>query len=89
MSILLCASADAPFTTKGSTFDRFCAECGGRVMIAASGRRRLLEDPELSIMCLTCYAKRKPEEEDTFSLAATPDELSREKAEPNAWRKRN
>jgi len=58
-------------------------------MIAASGRRRLREDPDLSIMCLPCYAKRKPEADDTFSLAATPDELAHEKPEPNAWTKRN
>ena len=58
-------------------------------MIAASGRRRLREDAELSIMCLPCYAKRKPEEDDTFSLAATPEELKHEIPEPNAWTKRN
>ncbi len=58
-------------------------------MVAASGRRRLAEDPELSIMCLPCYAKRKPEEDDTIALAASPEELAHEKAESNAWRKRN
>jgi hypothetical protein len=58
-------------------------------MVAASGRRRLLEDLELSIMCLACYARRKPEADETFTLAATPEELAHERAEPNAWRKRN
>jgi hypothetical protein len=58
-------------------------------MVAASGRRRLSQDPELRIMCLPCYAKRKPEADDTFTLAATPEELASEKAEPNSWRKRN
>jgi hypothetical protein len=58
-------------------------------MVAPSSRRRLLEDPELSIMCLGCYAKRKPEADDEFTLAASPEELKSEKAEPNTWTKRN
>jgi DNA-directed RNA polymerase subunit RPC12/RpoP len=84
---LICAPADALWTVPGSTFDRTCARCGRKVMIAPSGQRILREYPDAVIRCETCIPR-----DATFELAAgTPKEALREARtmQPNLRRLRN
>jgi hypothetical protein len=55
---LVCERADQPMTLADSTFDRFCVECGERVMVAPSGNALLRSKQDIKILCLPCYLPR-------------------------------
>ena len=87
--MLVCARATEPVTTRGSTFDRHCGQCGARVMISPSGQR-VLKSKKPRIICLQCVAAYRGPHIDVWA-AASPEELEREKRDaiPNVHRERN
>lgn len=91
-AILICAPADAPMTVPGTIFNRFCATCGERVMIAPSGQRILREYPDATIQCGPCFETKPDPEITTVEIAAgNLEEALREAAaaHPNLRRNRN
>lgn len=76
---------------EGTTFDRACAQCRARVMVAPSGRAMLARNPETVIICIDCAVSMMAETGGTVELAATAAEIAREvrTSQPNTWRKRN
>jgi len=90
---LACAPAEAAERmVAGSTFDRSCAQCRARVMIAPSGRAALARTPETVVICYDCaIAQMAATGQGTIELAAPAAEIAREirTTQPNTWRKRN
>lgn len=90
--ILVCARADADWTTRGSSFDRTCAKCGWHVMVAVSSQRFLKKRPETPILCEQCWlALGGLGPEDEVRLPDKPEAVAEEirGAVPNNWSKRN
>lgn len=54
--VIICATADAKYMALGSTFDRRCARCAERVMLAPSGRKVAINTPGAEIICSACFA---------------------------------
>jgi len=92
MRVLVCAPAQAAAMVEGTTFDRACAQCAARVMVAPSGRASLARNPETIIYCYDCaMAAMEKYGNATIELAGTAAEIASEvrSAQPNTWRKRN
>jgi hypothetical protein len=87
---LVCVRATAPMTAPGSTFDRSCARCKYRVMIAPTGQALLKKMPRMEIVCAQCFLESSEPTED-IRLAGDPETVLQEvmNAEPNRWRNRN
>ncbi len=88
---VICAPADFPNTVRGSTFDRLCSKCSGRVMLAPSGQKMMEQHPNADILCFYCFLLGEVPGEPVGLTAATIDELRAEIAStvPNTWRMRN
>jgi hypothetical protein len=94
-ALLVCASADAPFTTVGSIFTMTCEQCGARLMLALSGQRFLQKHPEALLICMTCWlsgdAKDTPGDVLTTEgeVAKSLSEVAWYEIKPNLRRTRN
>jgi hypothetical protein len=90
-AILVCALADAKWTNPGTIYDRKCADCGRHVMIAPSGQKRLLKDPDIVITCACCFMKHITPDTSFDFAAESLEELRREfdTTVPNLRRYRN
>jgi hypothetical protein len=88
---LICAPAHAASMVAGTTFDRDCARCRARVMVAPSGQAMLARNPETVIICFDCAIRMMAETGGTVEFAATATEIASEvrTVQPNTWRKRN
>jgi transposase len=85
--------ADSEFCTVGTKHDYFCANCGARVMLAATTQRLLKGHAGAQIVCTACMASILPHlpEGTQGELAASPEEIAREisGAIRNPYRTRN
>lgn len=89
---VVCARADSPLTVPGASFDKFCSQCGARVMIAPTGIAFLAGHPEAEILCSICCMEHlkngKYDKETTrISTPAGLEEIF--KMIPNTYRNRN
>lgn len=57
MKRIMCAPADAPITTPGSSFDNVCVLCGVKVMMAPTGQAFVAANPDAEIVCFNCVFK--------------------------------
>lgn len=84
---IVCARADAPIMTAGSTFEHKCGKCSTPVMISISGTVFIRDNPTAVPICPSCI----PEDGLSLRPAATPEQLAGELASirPNMRRNRN
>jgi hypothetical protein len=90
--VLVCAPANAELMVAGTTFDRVCGTCKGRIMIAPSGRAALARDPTMVLACVRCAVKAViSDPKVSIALAGAPSDIVCEikSAQLNFWRKRN
>ncbi|HEX4695003.1 hypothetical protein [Sphingomonas sp.] len=87
---LVCQLADAPLTVARSSFDRCCADCGRRVMIAPSGVDLLRRRPEVRVICVHCMVMMA-EPGMQVGLPGDGDQIIGElrTVRPNEWRHRH
>jgi hypothetical protein len=89
-TLLVCALADSPLVVEGSTFDRWCVSCGGKVQLAPSGQKIIESQGEANVVltCTVCFGDRSLA---GSTLASTEDTIAQElrTAKPNLRRCRN
>lgn len=88
---IICALADAAWTTRDASFDHRCSGCSKRVMLALSGQRILQANPTAKLVCAFCFLAEVQERgEPAELLAPSEDQIAELKtAIPNKWRGRN